>query len=773
MLSHSAAIEAFPSNAPSDGFYQIVPDRHTSTERYATDLTHYIARLNELCTNLPTEYQVEQVPYPIYSPPHRVIEMQTTCVTAQVAFSAIIKEWWSNKEFQTYIPLAPKIERVLRKLDSLRPYSHVGLFRPDILIPDSEREATKICEINARFMFNGFFMSALLSQASEELDFAEGFEGGMTVNKICRYFDSLMDKSKPVVVLIKKGLKDLHCLTLFANYYPNVRLVDPFELRLIPSPTSPSGVAVTDNIGIIEQFMLELHQDEIEALDEELLLEIGKVCWNDLRTIFLAHDKRMLGLIRKELHWLLQWGKITPEQGAILENGLAETYTPMDKMWGWVSDRTVPGEKNNWVLKKCLSGKGDGMLFGRDLDEKAWKEFLNNQNLLHMPFRRRDSAKRRSSSRKSCTGSSTTSTISSRENSDGEKTVPEPPMGQYVLQRYIKQKKLDLIVHDRRSKQLEPKKVRWCFVGSVFCINLVILPCVFWRTNSNDVIAVGRDGLAIGGLTCKGMIDEVWVPVRARDPQLAIIPSDARITAPIMKASDAEIEAVRMALAKYGLAVVETHFEDVASDYMVNLTKHLGEPLSHSSCHGILWDVKPVASIDSKNVARSETMESFPWHTDCSFEEFPPRYFALHIIHHDRYGGGKLRLVHTDSILKNLTPQIIHILQSPLFKIHVPEEFHKEINYIVGPLLSSDGQRKLRYRRDIIEPLNDEAAAALGEVERSLLLVDGAARLLGQDVMKDGCIVLLDNARWLHARSPIRDSNRWLRRVRWGPEKFF
>ena len=50
---------------------------------------------------------------------------------------------------------------------------------------------------------------------------------------------------------------------------------------------------------------------------------------------------------------------------------------------------------------------------------------------------------------------------------------------------------------------------------------------------------------------------------------------------------------------------------------------------------------------------------------------------------------------------------------------------------------------------------------------------DGAVRLLGGDVMKDRCIVLLDNARWLHARSPIKDSNRWLRRVRFGPEKFF
>jgi len=181
MLTHSAAIGASTANTPPDGFYQIVPDRHSSVQRYVTHLTHYNARLNELCTNLPTVSKGAQLPYPIYTPPLRVIEMQTTCATVQVAISAIIKEWWSKPEFRSYIPLVPKIERVLRELDLHRPYDHVGVIRPDILIPDSGGEATKICEINARFMFNGFFYSALCTHASDVLDFINEFEGGITV----------------------------------------------------------------------------------------------------------------------------------------------------------------------------------------------------------------------------------------------------------------------------------------------------------------------------------------------------------------------------------------------------------------------------------------------------------------------------------------------------------------------------------------------------------------------------------------------------------------
>ena len=105
----------------------------------------------------------------------------------------------------------------------------------------------------------------------------------------------------------------------------------------------------------------------------------------------------------------------------------------------------------------------------------------------------------------------------------------------------------------------------------------------------------------------------------------------------------------------------------------------------------------------------------------------------------------------------------------------MPKEFHKQLTHIVGPVLSSDGQGKLRFRRDIIDPLNEKAERALREVDEILEGVDGAGgpvKMLGADTMRDRTIVLLDNARWLHARSPINDQKRWLRRVRWGPEAF-
>jgi len=157
---------------------------------------------------------------------------------------------------------------------------------------------------------------------------------------------------------------------------------------------------------------------------------------------------------------------------------------------------------------------------------------------------------------------------------------------------------------------------------------------------------------------------------------------------------------------------------------------------------------------------------------DCSFERSPPRYFGLHIIHSDRFGGGKLRLVRSESLLSRLTDTFLATLQLPLYRIAVPKEFHKGVDHIVGPIISSDGQRKLRYRMEIIQPLTEEAEKALAALDGILGTLGEDEKVLGDDCMRDRTVVLVDNARWLHARSRVNDPDRLLRRARWEAQAF-
>ena len=310
------------------------------------------------------------------------------------------------------------------------------------------------------------------------------------------HFDQLMDKSKPVALLIKEGLKHPSAVAIFKQYYPNVRFVDPSELRLIPSSTSSSGVVLIDNIGEIEQLMLELHQEEIEALDEDLLIEIGRVCWNDLRTVYFAHDKRMLGLVRRELPWLLQCGVITTAEKTEIEKGLIETYTPNDEMWSWIADQTVHGEKDKWVLKKCFSAKGDGILFGKDMTEQDWKQFLQEQNILHKTSRCHDGSEQRDSLTTAATG------FGQNDQCGGDSA--ESSMAPYLIQRFVKQRAFELIAHDTLSADTQMKNVRWSIVGSAFSVKGVTLPLINFRASSGDIISQTHNCLRIPGFTAPG-----------------------------------------------------------------------------------------------------------------------------------------------------------------------------------------------------------------------------------------------------------------------------
>lgn len=90
----------------------------------------------------------------------------------------------------------------------------------------------------------------------------------------------------------------------------------------------------------------------------------------------------------------------------------------------------------------------------------------------------------------------------------------------------------------------EAKRVNWGLVGSVFCINQVVLPLVPWRVNSTDIIAFGQGGLVVAGLIVKGVLKKIVIPEPV-EPRLAIIPPNTQIIAPTMDATKAQHEAAR------------------------------------------------------------------------------------------------------------------------------------------------------------------------------------------------------------------------------------
>ncbi|KAK7738445.1 hypothetical protein SLS62_011375 [Diatrype stigma] len=237
-------------------------------------------------------------------------------------------------------------------------------------------------------------------------------------------------------------------------------------------------------------------------------------------------------------------------------------------------------------------------------------------------------------------------------------------------------------------------------------------------------------------------------------------------------------------LQQHGILKISLAFPDPDSRYLEQLVLSLHEyhghqlPISHSASRGWFWDVRPAINTPfqtPEHQARSETAEPFPWHTDCSYEDLPPRYFALHVLQHDRFGGGTLSVMNVQRLAELLSPDTRTSLMQQEYSISVPLEFIKEPTRkeIVGSVLTArrDVQAcMMRFRRDIIRPTTERASRALQDLDAYLANTEEQTQStlhLTPSDLPAGSIILVDNRRWLHARNDIKDPKRHLRRVRW------
>lgn len=187
------------------------------------------------------------------------------------------------------------------------------------------------------------------------------------------------------------------------------------------------------------------------------------------------------------------------------------------------------------------------------------------------------------------------------------------------------------------------------------------------------------------------------------------------------------------------------------------------KPAAHNAAGDMLWNVK-AQSEAAPGVPRSHTADEFVWHTDASFEEPPPRYFMLQVLHGDRYDGGHQNFMRLDLLLRLLDDSDRKTLADTPFPWRVPLEFQKDSQQAELPVLFHDeaGNDCIRYRS---ECMSDDLELPQRIALSSLGWAIGVAPSI-QHVPQAGELLLVDNWRALHARDAIKDSDRHLQRVR-------
>lgn len=262
---------------------------------------------------------------------------------------------------------------------------------------------------------------------------------------------------------------DIHLYCHYAESKLGIkpRFVHPADLRLAESPQSPRGYklyclskedgahTVTNEAGEkleeIHQIGLELKQRELLAMSFEMLIQVSMRCFNDVRTILLVHDKRMLGIILQELDALVARKTLTPAQATLLDRGFVPTIIPGSPQLDTflIQSRELPSIKDRYMLKPVRSGKGAGFLFGDELSQDEWISKLER-----MRAQPRFSA------------DATT----------------------YAVQRRIEHNLYEVLLHEKEGVQKLP------FVGTFHMMHGRLLGLGLWRSSSGRICALSRGG---------------------------------------------------------------------------------------------------------------------------------------------------------------------------------------------------------------------------------------------------------------------------------------
>ncbi|OGM49479.1 hypothetical protein ABOM_001708 [Aspergillus bombycis] len=411
-----------------------------------------------------------------------------------LAVTDIVERWLTDPEarFPERMPLESEEEDLLRWIDKQVPHNLPryrdcrGSWRPDFLVEEDTSdegsgpaEGFRISEINARFSFNGLMYATCAQKALNDMgvcDHGNGLVSATDPAKILKGLLSLFQPDRPLHLL--KGDEagiDIHMVADFLNRYLRIspRFVLPADLRLLPDPQAKGGYKLCcvvnspdsshnsssassliyhngECLEEIHQVGLELHQREIRALEPEMLRQVSLRCFNDMRTILLVHDKRMLGIVKQELGHLVARNILTLSQARALDKGIAETILPgsleLDQVIAHCKE--LPDLKDEYLLKPIRSGKGDGIVFGDDMDSKEWVSRLENLRSAQLV----------------------------------------PGSGTCVVQRKVKQLLYDMVLRPTGVK------TRYPLIGTYHSINGEFLGIGVWRSSADRICAISHGG---------------------------------------------------------------------------------------------------------------------------------------------------------------------------------------------------------------------------------------------------------------------------------------
>lgn len=327
-------------------------------------------------------------PVPVVIKSFYLPQMEQLCLVLHQALVKIVNAYFTDERIRSIYHLDVELENIL-KLAETKLYEP-GCYRPDFL--QSVDGQSKICEIGARYPINGWMISYYLNVMNKAklgipLDELED------VPQQTDFLEAIYARFKaesPLVLLHEneKGTEVFYLLEEFKKRGLESIAATPQELSLENGLLSLHGRPV-------DQFILEMDREELRKFPREILEQIvlNSNHFNDVRTLILVHDKRILAVLYDEN---IMNDYLSAAEYQFLRQFLIPTFA----LNSAEKRAEVRDSTQNWLLKKNSGGRGIGIYVKSECTaatwekvlEEEWEDYMVQQHVTQQLFDYSDSA---------------------------------------------------------------------------------------------------------------------------------------------------------------------------------------------------------------------------------------------------------------------------------------------------------------------------------------------------------------------------------------------
>ena len=289
----------------------------------------------------------------------------------KIMYKMIVHFVTNYPKYEHLMRVSPAVKRIINLFEGK--HYIPGSYRTDFVIDKNGH--FKLIEITCRFAFNGIFLSGLLNTMAKKYAHTQ-LSDLKTVDKYEGIIAHIQERLKntEVVILSHRGKEEE------SRFYQSILEEAGFSVQKVYADQ-------IENFPFGEKpqtFITEFNQEEYFNLSDKTLKALANATViNDLRTVFLIHDKRFFSVMGNE-----QFRKdlLSEDEIALFDQFYIPTYAFGEQPLLWAEAKQA---KDQWIIKHKNLGKSAQVYAGVVTSKEQWEALFEAdaiQEMILQPF---------------------------------------------------------------------------------------------------------------------------------------------------------------------------------------------------------------------------------------------------------------------------------------------------------------------------------------------------------------------------------------------------